>query len=136
MSRLLTIPRTFALALIAFVLATPVHAQNMTPDVRWQPWLGCWQATDATIQRAVGSSNSSRVLIRDRAGCAGEGGHAARARSPAGVPEASARGFQTHAAGPATLQIGVAWRVVASERRRARVSAVSGCHRPLGLGLI
>ena len=68
MSRLLTIPRTFALALIAFVLATPVHAQNMTPDVRWQPWLGCWQATDATIQRAVGSSKTATVCVTPTSG--------------------------------------------------------------------
>ena len=68
MSRLITIPRTFALALTAFAIATPIRAQSITSDVRWQPWLGCWQATDATVPRAVGGSKTATVCVTPSAG--------------------------------------------------------------------
>ena len=68
MTRFFNIPRAFATALTACAIAAPVRAQNVAPDVRWQPWLGCWQATDATVQRAVGGSKTATVCVTPSAG--------------------------------------------------------------------
>ena len=68
MAQLINIPRTFAVALTAFAIAAPLRAQNVTPDVRWQPWLGCWQATDAATPRAGGGSKTATVCVTPSAG--------------------------------------------------------------------
>ncbi len=68
MTRLFNIPRTFAFALTACAIAAPVRAQNVVPDVRWQPWLGCWQATDATTPRGGSASKTATVCVTPSAG--------------------------------------------------------------------
>lgn len=45
--------RTGALLSLALLLRTsPAGAQDVSPDPRWQAWIGCWQPVDAQLQPA------------------------------------------------------------------------------------
>jgi hypothetical protein len=62
-SRFLALSGAVCAALVLAAAMRPAQAQGTTTDPRWDAWLGCWEATDASGLRVIGSPTAPLVCV-------------------------------------------------------------------------
>jgi hypothetical protein len=67
-SRFLAHAGTVLGALLLAASVRPVQAQGTSTDPRWDAWLGCWEAADASGLRVIGSPTAPLVCVTPAAG--------------------------------------------------------------------
>jgi hypothetical protein len=67
-SRFLVLSSAVFAALLLVASARPASAQGTSVDPRWDAWLGCWEVTDASGLRVIGSPTAPLVCVTPAAG--------------------------------------------------------------------